>query len=341
MRKFVLIASIVIFVLEISSEARAIDTAGYCNEDETCLWKIDDGILTISAKTGAGNVTMNDYYVTYAFHGTDDGYENGWVTSAPWARQGVTRVVIGDGVVNIGENAFSGETLLTDIDIPNTLTTIGEYAFREASSLTSIDMPNVKIINEGTFAGASSLSNVNMPMIETIANDAFLETSALTHLELPSSLTTIDSNAFRTNSDLEIIIPNSLDFSGWSNDALNDWDEGFTIFKCKNNSESCYEKIKAYIETAANVYSDKVIFDAGDHKECLHSESDDYYYYHTGTGCTEIPDDGNISCSAGYADYNGNCYSQLPFSKKRWTPAEAAQWLHDGNDNFVVLTFKK
>ena len=36
------------------------------------------------------------------------------------------------------------------------------------------------------------------------------------------------------------------------------------------------------------------------------------------------------------------CYDEYPFAKKkRWTPAEANEWLHDGNDNFVVITFKK
>ena len=28
-------------------------------------------------------------------------------------------------------------------------------------------------------------------------------------------------------------------------------------------------------------------------------------------------------------------------AKKHYTPAEANQWLHDGNDNFVIITLKK
>ena len=43
----------------------------------------------------------------------------------------------------------------------------------------------------------------------------------------------------------------------------------------------------------------------------------------------------------GQVPYNNQCLDEYPFAKKRWTPAEANEWLHDGNDNFVVITFKK
>ena len=46
------------------------------------------------------------------------------------------------------------------------------------------------------------------------------------------------------------------------------------------------------------------------------------------------------SCPSGYADYKNECWEELPFSKKRWTPAEAAEWLNE-NDNMVTITFKK
>ncbi len=39
--------------------------------------------------------------------------------------------------------------------------------------------------------------------------------------------------------------------------------------------------------------------------------------------------------------WDNTCVDEYPFAKKRWTPAEANEWLHDGNDNFVVITFKK
>ena len=47
------------------------------------------------------------------------------------------------------------------------------------------------------------------------------------------------------------------------------------------------------------------------------------------------------SCASGFVEWDKQCWSEYPFAKKRWTPAEANEWLHDGNDNFVVITFKK
>ncbi len=48
------------------------------------------------------------------------------------------------------------------------------------------------------------------------------------------------------------------------------------------------------------------------------------------------------SCYAkGQVFWDNACLDEYPFAKKRWTPAEANEWLHDGNDNFVILTFRK
>ena len=69
-------------------------------------------------------------------------------------------------------------------------------------------------------------------------------------------------------------------------------------------------------------------------------------YYFTGSSCEHRPTDGtDITCEhelSGYVKVGNYCVSpENSYAKKHYTPAEAAQWLHDGNDNFVVITFKK
>ena len=55
---------------------------------------------------------------------------------------GVTDVVIPDGVTEIGEMAFQSCKSLTDITIPDSVIQIGRYAFRGCTSLTSITIPD-------------------------------------------------------------------------------------------------------------------------------------------------------------------------------------------------------
>ena len=56
-------------------------------------------------------------------------------------------------VTAIGNAAFSGNTGLTSVEIPNSVTTIGLNAFTGCTSLTSIDIPNsVEGIDFGAFS---------------------------------------------------------------------------------------------------------------------------------------------------------------------------------------------
>ena len=74
--------------------------------------------------------------------------------SCPWEayKSEIKKVVIEDGVTNIGENAFLNCSSLTSVTIPNTLTNIGYYAFYGCSSLTSVTIPNtVTNIGQGAF----------------------------------------------------------------------------------------------------------------------------------------------------------------------------------------------
>ena len=245
------------------------------------------------------------------------------ITAESWAEttctwDGTKLTISGSGTFN-GCPGGSQKTA-TEVIIGTGVTRIGNNAFSSSSSLKSITIPN---------------------SVKSIGNDAFYGATGLTSITIPDSVTYVGSDAFR--SVKEIIISDKLDMSGWDNDVLNDDGDGTVTFKCKGNQEICKEKIAEFAARATYISGNNIIFDAGDHRECFRTSKDEenVSYYHTGTECAELPESGNITCTSGYADYNGNCYAQLPFSKKRWTPAEANEWLHDGNDNFVVITFKK
>ena len=111
------------------------ESSGTCGPN--LKWHLtDDGVLTIS-----GEGEMDDYN------------DRGYYVGGPWGYDEIKRVIIGDSVTSIGNNAFSGCSSLTSVTIPNSVTTIGEYAFSRCSSLTSVTIPNsVTIIGEDAFA---------------------------------------------------------------------------------------------------------------------------------------------------------------------------------------------
>ena len=71
-----------------------------------------------------------------------------------------------NSVTSIGDDAFSGCTSLTEVNMSSTVTKIGDSAFRYCLSLTSVDIPSgVTEIGDRAFLDSSNLEIVNMNSI--------------------------------------------------------------------------------------------------------------------------------------------------------------------------------
>ena len=88
---------------------------------------------------------------------------------------------IKSGVTTIGAYAFSYNTNLTSVTIPDSVTAIGDCAFVGCTSLTSVTIPNsVTSIGDGAFAGCTSLTSVTIPdSVTSIGQGAFGDCQAL------------------------------------------------------------------------------------------------------------------------------------------------------------------
>ena len=132
---------------------------------------------------------------------------------APWSSERVLKVIIENGVINIGNYAFGDCPNLSSITIPNTVKSIGEYAFRNCSRLSSIIIPN-SVTNIGTYAfrDCSSLISIAIPnSIISIEKNVFAGCSGLTSITIPNSVTSIGSGAFLSCEKLSsITIPRSV-----------------------------------------------------------------------------------------------------------------------------------
>lgn len=84
-------------------------------------------------------------------------------------------LVIDCPIVNINFYAFTGWTLITSVQFPNTLANIGEGAFYSCSALTSLVFPNG---------------------LQTIEQDAFNNCTSILNITFGTGLTSIGVNAF-------------------------------------------------------------------------------------------------------------------------------------------------
>ena len=111
----------------------------------------------------------------------------------------VKRVVLGEGVVDIGYYAFGGCSSLTSIYIPEGATHIANAITANCSSLTSIYIPkSITYIGSSMFLRCISLSSIYIPKsVVEIGTDAFDSCRSLKSIYIPDGVTYIGYYAFQ------------------------------------------------------------------------------------------------------------------------------------------------
>ncbi len=183
--------------------------SGTCGDALT--WSLTPaGVLTIS-----GSGAMYDY--------------QGNSTPTPWYAylNGITELVLGEGMTHIGDYAFWGipsvkelnipstvktigslacgyMTGITRLDIPQSVTTIGDSAFRGCSGLTALVIPdNVTSVGVWTFEGCSSVESISIGNgLRYLPYRAFDTNGAVHTIHLSAGVRNIDPCAFYTLTNL-------------------------------------------------------------------------------------------------------------------------------------------
>jgi len=190
----------------------------------------DETFAAVSASGSWGNLSWrldDDGCLTISGYGPMEDFSDN--SSAAWrsCRTSIVKVVIGNGVTSIGDNAFGGCDSLTSITIPNGVTSIGGSAFSYCTSLTSITIPDsVTSIGEGAFLWCIGLTSVHINSLAAwcgisfsydtsnplhYAHNLYIGGNLVQELIIPDGVTSIGSYAFDyCNSLTSITISNSV-----------------------------------------------------------------------------------------------------------------------------------
>ena len=112
---------------------------------ETVTWEFKDGTLTISG----------------------EGYMEGLSTSRHpewyYLKEEITKVVVEEGIMNVGARFCKDCVNLTDVQLPSTLKIIDSQSFMNCESLTEITIPSkVTAICGSAFKGCKSLKTFSL-----------------------------------------------------------------------------------------------------------------------------------------------------------------------------------
>ena len=101
-------------------------------------------------------------------------------------------------VTEVAGAAFSDNTSVTKVILPDTITSMGGSVFLNCTALTDVKLPkNVTTLNTEFFSGCASLVNVTLPeALQSVETGVFKGCSSLKEIALPETVTTLSAELF-------------------------------------------------------------------------------------------------------------------------------------------------
>ena len=133
----------------------------------------------------------------------------------------ITSVVLPESLTAIPNNAFYGCTSLCNVTLPGTVTSIGSYAFYNCRSITAVNLPaSLTTIGEWAFYDTAIRSLAIPEGVTSVGDYAFYNCTALKSVTIPTTLKTIGKSAFA--GDTAIATVAISDLAAWCQIAFGD-----------------------------------------------------------------------------------------------------------------------
>ena len=175
-------------------------TSGDFGENNCLHWEVSTGVLSGKTLTISGTGVMPDFNFPEGNLAPWWNYEAlGMLTSfGNFKLEGeLKKVVIKDGVTNVGDYALFCLPAATQITLPDSVTRIGRYGIAMCSKLTGMSIPKgVTEIGDFGLAG-DGLTAITLPDgLQSLGRGAFDSCTSLTNTTLPAAITAVPGKCF-------------------------------------------------------------------------------------------------------------------------------------------------
>lgn len=175
-------------------------TSGDFGENNCLHWEVSTGVLSGKTLTISGTGVMPDFNFPEGNLAPWWNYEAlGMLTSfGNFKLEGeLKKVVIKDGVTNVGSYALFCLPAATQVTLPDSVTRIGRYGIAMCSKLTGMSIPKgVTEIGDFGLAG-DGLTAVTLPDgLQSLGRGAFDSCTSLTNTTLPAAITAVPGKCF-------------------------------------------------------------------------------------------------------------------------------------------------
>ena len=175
-------------------------TSGDFGENNCLHWEVSTGVLSGKTLTISGTGVMPDFNFPEGNLAPWWNYEAlGMLTSfGNFKLEGeLKKVVIKDGVTNVGSYALFCLPAATQFTLPDSVTRIGRYGIAMCSKLTGMSIPKgVTEIGDFGLAG-DGLTAITLPDgLQSLGRGAFDSCTSLTNTTLPAAITAVPGKCF-------------------------------------------------------------------------------------------------------------------------------------------------